>query len=232
MVLSTRIRKWLPVAVAILGVALLMAPATARADFELMITTSSGFSMTLHDSSSGFISYTGAAGANFSITVDTALSYPVQGSPTNPDMDLNFLVHNATGVADTITISASDTDFGPLLTAGSFIMTTGGTIGNNASLTYQTFQDTTNHDFGATTSSPTLSFGPGPFSGISALPVNAASLYSLTQTVIVTTTGASTISADSELYAPAPAGVLLALSGMPVMGLGMYLRRRKAAIVA
>ncbi len=214
----------------------------ARADFQLMITTTSGFSMTIHDNgvgdgspTLGAIVFNGSAGTNFTVVVSEALSKPVIGSATNPDMDLTFNVTNTTGVADKITISSSDTSFGPLAQSGFFNMDIGGTLKPGATVTYQTFQDTANNDFGSTSSSGILSFTSSPYSGSGLLPVSAATSYSLTQTITINygTGVTGTTSGDAEMTAtPAPAGLLLALSGMPVLGVGAWLRRRRTLATA
>jgi len=221
--------------VALVGAAILGAPTQAHAAFQLKITTTSGFSTTVTDGGGGdslagtpgAILFAGAAGANFTITVTTAMSKPASGSAASPEMDLNFVVNNTTGTVDTITISASDTDFGPLASSGSFPMTIGGTLASGGTLTYQTFQDTNNLDFGSTSSSPVLTFTTSPYSGTSALPVTADTNYSLTQTVSIKS-GLGTTSGDATLSGvPAPAGLVLALTGMPVLGAGAWLRRRR-----
>lgn len=240
-----RFRNLLPAVAALVGAAVLGAPAKARADFELKITTTSGFSTIIHDDGAGdldpttpgHIVFSGAAGANFKITLVGSLSKPASGSAANPDMDVTFQVTSTTGAADTITIQASDTDFGPTQ-AGSGPMMIGGTLIAGATVTYQTFQDTGNADFGSTSASPVLTFPPpssGAYSGSSSLHYDADSNYSLTQKITVAyAAGAKgTTSGDADLKGvPAPAGLLLALGGMPVLALGAYLRRRRTPAAA
>jgi hypothetical protein len=42
----------------------------------------------------------------------------------------------------------------------------------------------------------------------------------------------NTVSGKTEVIAPAPAGLLLALTGAPVLGVGAWIRRRRTAVVA
>jgi hypothetical protein len=226
-------RNILTLSAILVAIATLGAPTQAYADFELKISTSSGFTTTLIDNTnSGQLTFNGAAGANFTVNVVTSLSKPVLGSATNPSMDLNFVVVNTTGVLDTITLSASDTDFGPLASASNLAMDIGGTLAPGAQVTYQTFQDTNNANFGNTSASPVLTFLTSPYSGSSLLAADPASAYSLTQTIAITS-GLGATSGNATLTStPAPAGLVLALSGLPFLSLGAWIRRRRVPTAA
>jgi hypothetical protein len=212
------------------------------AAFELQITTTSGFSQTILDNSSadldnggsgphttGDIVFVGAAGG-FSVTVSTAFSKPVDGSATSPYMDLNVVVTTIGNhaITDAITVSASDTDYGPLPGPGNLMMSIGGTQTSGSTVTYTASQDTANQDFGSTSSTTLGPISGTPFSATGSLSAAAATTYSLTQSVTIAYTNASgPTSEDATLTTPAPAGLLLAITGMPVLGFGTWLRRRR-----
>jgi hypothetical protein len=225
------------VAAAIAAAALIGSASSAEATFQLRITTSSGFTTTLSDlNNDGQIDFNGAAGANFTVTVSTALSKPLLGSEVNPNMDLVFVVVNTTGNADTITIESTDQGFEispiPLLSH------VGGTVGTNATLTAATNVDNENGLFGSPTGfDGGVTHGPFGFGAFSDEKVflvsDGAPPYSLTQKVVIATTGISVSSGDLALSpAPAPAGLVIALTGMPMLGLGAWLRRRRTAVTA
>jgi len=72
--------------------------------------------------------------------------------------------------------------------------------------------------------------------GASSTFFNASSPWSMTAifTINFQTAGTVSLSSDGKTTfgVPAPAGILLACSGMPVFGLGAWLRRRKATVEA
>jgi hypothetical protein len=226
------------IAAALAVVGLCGVSSSAEAAFQLRITTTSGFSTTITDETvgdglngmPGAISFSGAAG-NFTISLVSGLSKPVLGSAAFPQMDLNFSVTKFVGsAADDITIELTDTGFttSPLpIHAG-----IGGSIVNNVtSVTYQTFFSNTNTEFDTSGGSSALqTFTSASYSGTNTLGVTGAAPYSLTQRVVVyANAGSAVASGDATLNAaPAPAGLVLALVGMPVIGLGAYIRRRRA----
>jgi hypothetical protein len=149
-------------------------------------------------------------------------------------MDLNFQASKIAGSgADTLTIAISDVGFvtSPL-TLGTQI---GGTFsGSITQVTDQAFFDNTNVNFGTAGGSSALqTFTTTPFSGTGSLAVSGATPYSLTEQIVITAgAGAGNTSGDYELSVPAPAGLILALSGTPVLGFGAWLRRRRSSAVA
>jgi len=243
-------------AVAIAIAALFGSSSTVDAAFQVRITTTSGLGGTVlvqdelaagaavtvdgaatvttkadaTPGTPGAISWSGSIG-NFAVTFTSALSKPLMGSPAFPQMDLNFSVTKLVGsVADDIKIEATDTGFttSPI---GLYAGIGGSVLNNVTSLTYQTFFSNNNGEFNTSGgSSVQQTFTGSPYAGVNVLSVTGAAPYSLTQVVIVHGgAGSASASGDATLNAvPAPPGLLLALTGMPVLGLGAWLRRRRS----
>jgi len=238
----SRFRKYLPgVVAALVGAAMLAAPNQAQAVFQMRISSTvagPGGTLLITDGGvgdvnplAGAITFVGSIG-NFSLTVNTGETKPFIGSATTPHMDLNFQANSAG--SDTLTIEISDQGF---LTSPLPMNTSiGGTLsGAIASVKAEATFDNTNTLFGGT-APPGYSqtFTSSPISGVGGFTITGGTPYSLTQRIIITATGQGGLtSGDFELQAaPAPAGLVLALTGMPVLGLGAWLRRRRTLIAA
>jgi hypothetical protein len=168
----------------------------------------------------GALTYIGTIGV-WAVNVSTGITKPVQGSATDPFMDLNTV--NTSTAAGTMTIKFSDIDFGPTGAGLGFIDAIGGTTAGivNATQLY----DANNGFFTGVTIATLGPYGPGAFSDT----VNSAGVaglfpYSLTQTVTITHTGSGTTSLDYEKSFPEPAS--LALFGIGLLGAGVASRRR------
>jgi len=75
-------------------------------------------------------------------------------------------------------------------------------------------------------------FAPGSFSNTLGTNFNKTGSYSLYTVVTVTFTGAGSVSFNEITgVTPVPAGLVLALTGIPVLGLGTWFRRRRGATV-
>lgn len=82
----------------------------------------------------GVVTFIGGVGVWF-LNVDTGITKPAIGSATSPMMDLNF-VAGSSG-AGTLTITFSDTEFGPLPVASAeFALHFGGTLTTGGDVTY------------------------------------------------------------------------------------------------
>jgi hypothetical protein len=128
---------FLRVAVAVVGlVAASMVPAYAT--FTMVLDDGAGHKKTITDGSSmdksstaGEILFIGSLGI-WSGNVEVALSKPVVGDPMNPQMDLSIQNISSTGVG-TLTITISDTGFGPFPGGtGLATLTMGGTLSNGS----------------------------------------------------------------------------------------------------
>jgi hypothetical protein len=246
-----RFRTLLPLVAALVCGVILGAPSQAHATFEMKITSSLGGSVIIDDgddgsaaghakdlnSAAGVITFIGGIGG-FTIQVNTGESKPVLGSAAAPQMDLNYDVTKTGLGAETLTIQISDTDFttSPL----PMVMTWGGTNGAGTNSTMFAGTGLNNALYNISDASGSLGpFGSGAFSGTGGftIPNNSGNKYSLTDGVTINAVayqGSSNVySGDANINgAPAPAGIVLLLTGMPVLGVGAWLRRRRVPTAA
>jgi hypothetical protein len=174
-------------------------------------------------SSNGVVTWNGTIGI-WNINVDTGLTKPLLGSASNPYLELNFV--DFSSGAGTLTLSFTDTDFGPTF-GGAFSAiggTTAGTIG------YATYGGTSNTPFDTFNllSSQGL-FSAGSYSGSAAGgSIANDGPYSLTQVITITHRSSGVSSGDAELRVP-EGGTSIAMLGMGICVLGLYGRRRRDA---
>jgi len=189
----------------------------------------------------------------FSITATVADSNS-PGSPTVATIDLSSLhIKNQTGVAgnSTLTLKTGDTGFtmpngASMAMVSTISATAGGLNTHNAFVTFNSYFDNTNAQFGTQQGTPTLnpSSPGGPGTGLAAgfsmsanssgtVNGNPPNPYSLTQVLVGTVWNGDLFtdgSSGTTVFAPAPAGLMLVLSGLPFAGgLGLWRRFRKQA---
>jgi hypothetical protein len=190
---------------------------------------------------SGKITADGSIG-NFSFTFD-ALSTK-QGPGNLASLDLSFNVErNGSNGTDTLTITGYQTGYslpnGPAVVTGAV----GGTLDTSSdSITVHGWFDGSNT--GNSSSPPAFTtpsgsvdaFGPGGFTttgpGSFSDPkatVNITGPFSLIDQVVITLNGGDAATGDlkTQIYTPEPASLALWLSGLPVLGLVRYWRRRQ-----
>ena len=224
-------------------------PPPARADFELTLSEagSSVSSLTLSDTSQGtpgVIQYSGNFG-NFWLQFTFATSNSPGTAAGNGIVTIaNTNLTNKDSVAHTLTISVSSTGF---ITPGidQLYSTASGSITRySASGDFTSYVDRNNTLFGTSDiAAPTLSFSGAAltnnasFSGTSisdnfSVGNNA---YSITNVSDYTLAGGGSLTlsgGNSETVAPAPSGVVLALSGVPLLAVGCWLRRRRGPVLS
>jgi hypothetical protein len=174
---------------------------------------------------------------DFRVTTWASLSKPQTGTAAFPDMDLNFLVRRLTNntAATTLSLIATDTDF--TTSPMDLVINFGGTNAPGASVVANSYFDNSNTEF-AETGGPATNGPHGPgggYSSSSILSVTGATPYSLTMRVDLSdlTAGGSGSSGDLHLLGtPLPGGVILALTGIPALGVGAWIRRRKSTVAA
>ncbi len=161
----------------------------------------------------GFVAFSGTIGV-FNFVVASGQAFPLLGSLSDPEMQLNVIaVSNAPG---TLTVSFSENGFGP--STGQFSATANG--GTGGTVTYQTFQDPANVRFATT--APVAALGPlGPgFTGLAFGNLAALSApYSLTQQLTITHPGAAATAVTANLQGVPDGGLSLGLLGIALMGI-------------
>ena len=182
------------------------------------------------DATVGAIAFVGSVGV-FTTNITGGVTKPVIGTALQPHMDLvDQSVSSSAG--GTLTITFSEDSFAGTLPG--FGMAIGGTADALGSVSYSAYYDNANVLSGPLPLSGSAAligslgpFGPGAFSGSAAFATAQVPLYSLTQVVTVTHTGAGVSSFNAELQqVPLPASALLMALGSPMM---VVFRRRKQA---
>lgn len=197
------------------------------------------------------IVFTGNVGT-FGLNVTTGAKTPTLAAPNFFEaMDLSNITISSGG-AGTLRLILEADGFGSLTPDGtvlSFRQEGGGglTAPAGSTITFQSFADDANAvpnlgpdlnvpgalasvtGIGAgSPASVTKTFGPGGFDTTASTSFTKNGTYSMYMVVTVTFTGTGSVSWDNMIgTSPAPAGLVLALVGMPVMGLGAYIRRRR-----
>jgi hypothetical protein len=240
-----RLSKFLAVFILSAGI-LLLAATPSEAGFKLVLTDNLGnTSGVISDGGGGdsnpvvgAITWIGAVG-NFTVNVTTGISKPVfPNTPTEAKMDLNS-VNVAIAGPGTLTIEVTDTDFS-LLPNPQYVLSHafGGTIaGTGSSATFESFVNASNAEFDTSgavsiTSGP---FGPVAFSDTQSKVFSGSSPFSVTQRMTISFgSGGGSYSGDgaTTVFTPAPAALVLLASGMPVLGLGYWVRRKKMKLAA
>jgi hypothetical protein len=148
-------------------------------------------------------------------TVSIGTSYPADGSPSMPYMDLNAVVTSPGAGALTITF----TQDGFLPMNGSYASDVGGTLNENAQAAFSASAD------GQQISSLGPFMDAGAFMGSMVSSFSTSqSPYSITLVAVITHNEAGTSSFDYQVQVPEPG--TLALLGLSLLGLGFARRRR------
>ncbi len=189
-------------------------PILTLSDGTTIVTISDGSFLDLNPLS-GVILYSGSVGI-FNINVTTGITTPIIGTTTLPQMDLNSVNLNSTGNG-TLTITFSESGFGPLAAQGFITLAGGVTAGY---VTFETYVD----NVLISTLGP---FGPGAFSGANSALISPSSPFSLTTIATITHSTPGTTSFNVAVN-PVPEPSTIALIGSGLLGAGLYgWRRRK-----
>jgi hypothetical protein len=235
-------RKFL-VATAITALAVLSTNYTAEAAFKIRLThVESATSVTITDGgvgdanpAAGAVTFIGSVGV-FNINVSTGLSKPVlPSSPISALMDLNSV--NTSTAAGTLLIELTDTDFPGMLLGGHLQGDVGGTTQGSAE--FSAYVNASNAEFdtvGAAAEVHLGPFSPVAFSGSASDSFGPIGDYSMTIVAkIIHGSGINSTSFNFQVgttAVPAPAGLLIALTGLPMLGVGAWVRRRKTTVAA
>jgi len=236
-----RFRNFMPLAAAALvGAAILGAPTRAQAGFSMTIAETGGpsVSYTINDNNTpvgtgldvdpttGNIIFSGVVG-DFNIQISVGTSN-APGTPEIAELTINNTSISSLGFTGTRTVTVTLSDDGFTTPTGvqnliSQLSTTQLPTGTN--VTYQSFVD---GNPGGQLSLNTV----GGASGTDSVNITS-SPYTLTSVTTYTVTGQGAghsltvqTSGLTAVVVPAPAGAVLALTGIPCMSLGCWLRRR------
>jgi hypothetical protein len=240
-----RIGRTFPLLVACLTAAAFWAtPPPARADFQLRLYEDGVFLAApgvLTDGGSGVITYSGNAG-DFNL----AFTYATSNSPGADNVGIvtvaNTRVTNTASATHTLTIEVSSQGFNvPTGDSLTLLNSASGTVSRGTiSGSFNSYADRNNALFGTSDlAAPALTFTgtagtlSASFSGSTELyPLTSTGLYSITNVGTYTFGAGASITLTgglSEVHAPAPPGLVLALSGMPLLGFGCWFRGRRRA---
>jgi len=151
---------------------------------------------------------------------------------------------NQTGVAGNSLLTITTGDIGFTKPSGATVgmvstvsATATGTNSADAKIVFNSYLDTTNTQFGTQQGTPTITLDPlHPGSSLAgntvAILTGLPTPYSITQVEQITLANGDSLtdgSSGTTVSVPVPAGVVLALTALP--GLGLFIRRRRAATV-
>ena len=171
------------------------------------------------NASTGVITYSGGA-ANFNVAVNTGIS------TSSPLIDLSNVLATSTGSGSIIIKLTSTGLTSPVGGQNWLSQFTGSYSGGSASITAQTYIDTSNVAFGTGTLLGSFIASNTPFALSSVNLGGGTTPFSLTEVVTVTANGAGrNFSLDTQLSL-VPEPVSMALLGVSLIGLGVLRLRR------
>jgi hypothetical protein len=244
-----RFRKLLPLAAVLAGAVVLGTPRAAHAYIEVDYSVDGSARTFGNSSNTGTVFF----GGDLLGVYNVALNFSTTNTPGNNALALvtssNNTVTTDTGVSGThtLTIYVTSLDFTnptspPPTVLGTASSGTTAAGSGKVTVTYAGYADATNTKFGTQVAAGPGSYdivatggqggnGGGPALTNSFSPNGAK--YSLTDVLKIQTTDSVNITNVTGNVnvtpTPAPAGAVLALSGLPFVGLGAWLRRRKQA---
>jgi hypothetical protein len=248
-----RFRKCIVLAVALAGAIALRGPAGARADFTLQVFED-GVLIDKEIFSANKIPIDQTEG-NFYIKGDVLFTNN-PGDANNGNIQISGITarNNDDDNQHTLSLVLSVNNFtapgaagSPMRLSSTASITQTGGFGANDSFTYQGNADANNNLFGTTSPPPlggvvttglssfTMAGGTltqGSTDTKTATFIRTQDVYSLTSISTFNITGGSQIGFATSTAAalPAPAGIVLALSGAPLLGLGHWLRCRRQSV--
>ena len=195
-----------------------MASSPAYAGLEIQLQSGS----TTYNQSGGSPLVVNQSIGNFTTTVDI-------GTATNtPALDLSSVdVSSSTGGTLIITLSAND--FTSPNGAANWLSQFSGNFGSGlATVTLQTYLDSSNTLLGTATLLSTLSASTTPFSLSDMVAASNGVPFALTEVLTITTTGPALLSLDASVAdGPIPEPASIALLGSSLIGVCIAARRKR-----
>jgi hypothetical protein len=146
------------------------------------------------------------------------------GNPLGLSLSAGGSIGNTPGGPSNQTLTVDSTAQG-FLDTGNVLATSQTPVGSTTPLASASASvNGTNTDNLVYTPDPATSLVPG------AVPFTLTTVYTFTVTTDGNNTGDFNVSGSLTAAAPAPAGLVLALTGLPTLGLGAWLRRRRQAV--
>jgi hypothetical protein len=189
------------------------------------IADGSGFDL---NGNAGVVNWQGSLGV-WTVNITTGVTKPAQGSALAPYMDIS--TYNSSSAAGSLTIWFSEVGFGPNVSAASFYASMGGTTTPGITDAAYLYADAGNALFG--TGTQILQLGPfntAGFSGSSTGMGLAGTSYSITEKVVLRSTGQAVTSFDYEASGSSvpDGGMTITLLGLACGALGFARRWMKA----
>ncbi|MCI0459245.1 MAG: hypothetical protein L0Z62_20015 [Gemmataceae bacterium] len=219
-----------------------MPPPPAVAEFKLRLSSAGVEAKEFTDADGdGIISYAGEYG-NFEVVFTIGASKPAIGNDHLAQMDLTaFTVNAKQTVGGTLFIDLTDTGFNVVPGTNDQVLLTssiGGNVSAGGTVFFQSWADLGNQEYGGLAASPGPTFttdSQGPLVGLGFSSVAETSFtlsgggpFSLTSRTTVTLNAGGTFAStdgSTTVHTPAPGALVLALGGLPL--LGVYWMRRK-----
>lgn len=167
----------------------------------------------------------------WALTINTAITKPVVGSPTSPVMDINLQAYST--AAGSLTLTFSDNNFGPAMGILNATETGYTVAGATSAATMNVWGDPGNVTLAETDPilalpSSVLPLPPGSLTETGSGALTLGAPYSLTESTTVTASGATIVNLDASFYVIPEPGIP-ALGALGFAGWALFRMRNRRA---